>query len=396
MNTAIARGPARTRRSGGRLAAIDLPGLLRHVDYVLLAITLALLAYGATAVYYATSPSTYYLRQQLIYGGFGLVVMMVVSLVDYEHYRRWQWLLYGFTVFSIAAVFVIGPVTRGSRRWINLGIIPFQPSELAIVLLIVALGAFLVDRLDMPSAKRLTALTLALVVPPALMVFLQPDLGTATVLVVLCLALLFFYGTRWTHLVTIIGGFAVAIVLVLAVVPALGLRVLSQYQVDRLTVFLDPTHDTSSAGYNITESLIAVGSGGLTGRGNQSTQTSLQFLPEHHTDFIFAVAGERWGFMGASLLILLYALLIWRALRIAAISRDMYGSVMAGTIATVFLYQMLVNVGMTIGIMPVTGVPLPFISYGGAALTTSLMLIGLLESIHVRARHAMAVRDRVL
>jgi rod shape determining protein RodA len=380
---------------------MDLPRFARHLDYILLATVLGLVAYGATIVYLATnkdpiSTPTYYVRQQLIFACAGLVVMAAIALIDYERYRRWQWLLYGFTVFAIAAVFALGPVTRGSRRWIDLGIFPFQPSELAIVLLTVAFAAFLVDRLDSPAPRRMTLTVLLLTAVPAGMVFLQPDLGTATTLTVVGLAVLFFFGTRWTHFAVIIGGFAAVVVLVLAVMPAMGMHVVKPYQIDRLTVFLDPTHDTSAAGYNITQSLIAVGSGGLAGRGSQATQTALQFLPEHHTDFIFAVAGERWGFMGTGTLILLYALLVWRALRITAISRDMYGSVMAGAIATVFLYEVLVNVGMTLGIMPVTGIPLPFVSYGGAAMVTNLMLVGLLQSIHVRARDAMAVRDRVL
>jgi rod shape determining protein RodA len=374
---------------------------IRHVDYILLATVLALVALGSAIVYLATnkdpiSTPTYYLRQQLIFACVGLVIMAAIALIDYERFRRWQWVLYGFAVFTIAAVFVLGPVTRGSRRWIDLGIIPFQPSELAIVLITIALAAFLVDRLDSPAPRRMTLTVLILTAVPALMVFLQPDLGTATTLVMVGLAALFFFGARWTHFAVIVAAFAAVVVIVLAVMPAFGLNVVKPYQLDRLTVFLDPTHDTSAAGYNITQSLIAVGSGGLTGRGTQATQTALQFLPEHHTDFIFAVVGERWGFMGAGALIVLYALLVWRALRITAISRDMFGSVMAGAIATVFLYEVLVNVGMTLGIMPVTGIPLPLVSYGGAAMVTNLMLVGLLQSIHVRARDAIAVRDRVL
>lgn len=377
-----------------------MPRLLRHLDYILLLTVFGLVGFGSTIVYLATkdasSAPTYYLRQQLIFAGFGLLVMGGLALIDYEHYRRWQWVLYGFTVFAIGAVFALGPFIRGSRRWIDLGVVRFQPSELAIVLLVVALGAFLVDRLDSPAPRRMTLTVLVLTAVPAAMVFLQPDLGTATTLVIAGLAVLFFFGTRWTHFAVIIGAAAAVIVLVLAVMPAMGIHVVQSYQMDRLTVFMHPTHDTSAAGYNIQQSLIAVGSGGLGGRGGQATQTALQFLPEHHTDFIFAVVGERWGFLGAGTLMLLYALLIWRALRITAISRDMYGSVMAGAIATVFLYEMLVNVGMTLGIMPVTGIPLPFVSYGGAAMVTNLMLVGLLQSIHVRARDAIAVRDRVL
>ena len=379
---------------------MDARRFLRHLDYLLLAVALALVAYGAVIIYLATRDDplptpTYYLRYQLIFAGIGLVAGAVVTLIDYEHYRRWQWLLYGFAVFSIAAVFALATVTRGSRRWIDLGFINFQPSELAIWIVAVALGAFLVDRLDSLGSRRLTLVAVAYVALPVLLVFLQPDLGTASVLLALGLGLLLFFGTRWTHFVAVGAGLACVATLVLAVLPAAGLRVVKPYQLERLTVFLDPGHDSTTAGYNLAQSLIAVGSGGLTGRGAMATQTQLQFLPEHHTDFIFAVIGERWGFLGAAGLIVLYALLIWRALRIATMARDMYGSVVAGGIATAFLFQVLVNVGMTLGIMPVTGIPLPFISYGGAALITNLMLVGLLESIHIRASDALAARERV-
>jgi len=167
-----------------------------------------------------------------------------------------------------------------------------------------------------------------------------------------------------------------------------GIRIVHSYQMQRLFVFLHPGHDPQSTGYNLTQSLIAVGSGAFSGRGNQATQTVLDFLPEHHTDFIFAVIGERYGFVGAAVLLALFVVLIWRALRIATISRDLYGSMIAGCIAAIFLFEVFVNIGMTIGIMPITGIPLPFVSYGGAALITDLMLVGLLESVHLRGRLA--------
>lgn len=373
---------------------------LRHLDYVLFAIVVALVSYGVVIIYLATKSDplltpTYYLRLQLQYAAIGFVALVLLTLVDYERFRRWQWPLYAFTVVSIAAVFLLAEVTRGSRRWIDIGFVNFQPSQLAIVLLTLGLGAFLANNLDSLGSPRPTVVTMAAVLLPAIMVFREPDLGTATVLVMLGLGLLFFFGTRWTHLAAIGLALVAVVAGVLGVLPACGVKVVEPYQLDRLTVFLDPSHDTSAAGYNVRQSLIAIGSGGLAGRGDLATQTQLQFLPEHHTDFIFAVAGERWGFLGTAGLIALQGLLIWRALRIAALARDMYGSIMAGGIATIFLYQILVNVGMTLGIMPVTGIPLPFVSYGGAALITSLMLVGVLESIHMRASDALAARERV-
>jgi rod shape determining protein RodA len=365
-------------------------GYLLHLDYILLAATLALLGYGAAMVYFATrhdltAQPTYYLRQQLLFGAVGLVVMLGISLIDYERYRRWQWVLYGFMVLSIAAVYAVGTVTRGSKRWIPTPFVNLQPSQLAVWILVVALSAFLVDRMELLGSRRMTGSALVYVLLPMALIFFQPDFGTSMVMLALGLAVLFFYGTPWTHFAALFGTAAVLAVAMLKVLPLFGLHLIHSYQMDRLLVFLHPGRDSSGAGYNVVQSVIAVGSGALRGRGNMATQTTLNFLPEHHTDFIFAVIGERYGFVGALILILLYAVFIWRAVRIATLSRDMYGSVMAGGIAAAFLFQIFVNIGMTIGIMPVTGIPLPFISYGGAALITFLMLVGLLEAIHLRA-----------
>jgi rod shape determining protein RodA len=376
---------------------MDLRTLLRRFDFILLAVTLGLMAYGVAMIYLATKDDplptpSYWAMRQVIYAAVGLVALIAIALIDYERFRRWQWILYAFTVFSIAAVYLLGPLTRGSRRWIPLGFFDFQPSELAIVLICLSLAAFLVDRLESVGSWRLTLLGLGYAMVPALLVFAQPDLGTATVIAVMGLGLLFFFGTKWQHFLAIGTAAVAGVAVILKVLPLMGLQLVHDYQLARLTVFLDKSADPTAAGYNVRQAMIAVGSGGMTGRGSLATQTQLAFLPEHHTDFIFAVVGERWGFLGAIALLVLYGLFLWRALRIAAIARDMYGSVMAGGIAVVILYQLLVNMGMSLGIMPVTGIPLPFISYGGAALITNLLLVGLLESIHFRGSEALAQR----
>ena len=224
----------------------------------------------------------------------------------------------------------------------------------------------------------------------------EPDFGSAMVIIVLTLAMLYFYGTSWTHFAVIVGSVAAVFTLAFAVLPKLGLHLISSYQIERLFVFLNAGRNPSGSGYNIIQSTIAVGSGMLTGRGNMATQTGLDFLPEHHTDFIFAVVSERYGFVGAVLLLALYALFIWRCLRIATLSRDMYGSILAGGIGATVLFQVFVNIGMTIGIMPVTGIPLPFVSYGGTAMISFLMLVGLLEAIHVRAGLTTSGRGRIV
>ena len=372
---------------------MDLRAYLRHLDYVLLAAAGGLLVFGVTMIYFATRHDTlttpfYYARNQIVFAAVGVAALFALSLVDYEHYRRWQWPLYGFVLLSIAAVFALGPVTRGSRRWISLSFVSFQPSELALVIVTVTLAAFLADRLPAIGQRRITLFALLYMAVPAALVFAQPDLGTAMVFLVITLTLLLFYGTSWTHFAALFAAAAAFALLVLKVLPMAGVRVVHSYQMERLFVFLHPGHNPQSSGYNLTQSLIAVGSGALRGRGDQATQTVLDFLPEHHTDFIFAVIGERYGFVGAAVLLGLFVIVIWRALRIATISRDLYGSMIAGCIAAIFLFEVFVNIGMTIGIMPITGIPLPFVSYGGAALITDLMLVGLLESIHLRGRLA--------
>jgi len=370
---------------------VDWRTYLRHLDYILLGATAGVVAYGVSMIYYATrndlsGQSLYFVRQQLVSVALGLVVAVVISLLDYEIYRRFQWVLYILAVVILLAVLPFGQVVNGARRWIDLGIIhSFQPSALAVLLLALSIGAYLADRMDLLGAKRVTIVALLMVAVPAFIVYREPDFGSAMVMVALTLAMLYFYGTPWTHFAVVGGSAAAALVVALKLLPMAGLHVIQQYQVDRLFVFLNAGQNANSSGYNIIQSMIAVGSGALTGRGDMATQTSLDFLPEHHTDFIFAVLSERNGFLGAVLLLALYGVVIWRCLRIATLSRDMYGSILAGGIGVMILFQVFVNIGMTIGIMPVTGIPLPFVSYGGTAMITFLMFVGLLQAIHLRA-----------
>jgi rod shape determining protein RodA len=369
---------------------VDLRSYFRHLDYILVAVTLGLVAYGATMVYFATrhditGDPVYYVRNQAIFAVIGLVVWFALTLVDYEHVRSWQWGMYAVAVLVVVVVYAF-PTIRGSHRWIPLPLFNLQASELALVILTLTLPAFLTDRLQLLGTWRVTILSFVYVGVPALIVFAQPDFGTSMVFGVLLVTALLFFGTPWTHFAALGGVLAVVLVGVFKVLPMAGLHLVKSYQIDRLLTFLHPANDPQGSGYNITQSLIAVGSGALHGRGNLATQTTLDFLPEHHTDFIFAVIGERYGFVGAALLLGLFVLLIWRALRIATLSRDMMGAMVAGSIAAMFVFEVFVNIGMTIGIMPITGIPLPFVSYGGSALITNLMMIGLLEGIHLRGR----------
>jgi rod shape determining protein RodA len=324
--------------------------------------------------------------RQTIYVVIGLVAMYLVARIDYSRFREVRVGIYTFLCTSIALVFVFGFAARGSRRAFDLPFFSFQPSELGKLLLVLALAGFVIDGARRGSARQRTVRYLCLGLAPAALVFLQPDLGTALVFGAITLAVMYVGCVPWTHL-AVIGAALIALVsAVLVIAPAIGAPVLKGYQQERLTSFLNPSEDPSDAGYQQNQAKIAIGSGKGAGRGDQATQTRLDFVPERHTDFIFAVIGERYGFMGAALVLSLYALLIWRALRIVTLSKNSYGTLVAGGIAAMLLFQVFVNVGMNLGIMPITGIPLPLMSYGGSSVLATFLAIGVLESIHMQAR----------
>jgi rod shape determining protein RodA len=368
-----------------RAAPAPRSGLLR-LDPVLL---LAVLGLGVCSVVAISETRADHLAsRQGVFFGVGLVLLILASQVDYSRLRELKWGIYGLLIGVIVAVLVLGGVTRGSRRAIQLGFIELQTSELGKVLLCLALAAFLVDRARLLRDRETTARTMLMALFPAALVLAQPDLGSAMVYVVIVLAVLFVAGTSWKHFTALFALMAAAITLSLVVLPKAGVEVLKPYQVERLTSFLHPSDDPRDAGYQQNQSVIAIGSGERTGRGEQSTQTTLSFLPEEHTDFIFAVVGERWGFVGAALVLSLYALLCWRALRILTMSKNLFGALIAGGVVAMVLFQVFINVGMNIGIMPITGIPLPLLSYGGSSVLATLLAVGLLQSIHVQARTA--------
>jgi rod shape determining protein RodA len=252
-----------------------------------------------------------------------------------------------------------------------------------------------VDRSRNLQQRETTALVMLLALVPAMFVIAQPDLGSGLVYIVIALAVLFVAGTSWRHFAGLFALGAVAITLVLVAAPAAGMQVLKPYQVDRLTAFLHPSANKGKEGYQQEQSLIAIGSGEKTGRGvANATQTRLNFLPEHHTDFIFAVVGETYGFAGGALILSLYALLIWRGLRILTLSKNLYGALIAGGITLMFLFQLFVNVGMCVGIMPITGVTAPLLSYGGSSMLATFLALGLLHSINAQARESLAAKGR--
>ena len=369
----------------------EAPGLLR-LDPLLLVAVIALIGLSCFVVGTATKDDipgqpAYYLTRQIVYACVGLVLLLAISQFDYSRLREWRIGLYAFLVGSILLTFAIGGAAKGSTRWIDLGFFQYQSSEMGKLLLIVALAGFLVERVRRLTERETTSRMMLLAVIPAMMVIAQPDLGSGLVYLAIVTSVMFVAGTKWTHFVAL-GTLAVtAVVIVLVAAPAVGVEVLKPYQVDRLTAFTNPTNDPREQGYQLKQSIAGIGAGQRTGRGaDGATQTQLDFVPEHHTDFIFSVVGESWGFVGCAIVLALYALILWRGLRILTMSKNLFGTLIAGGIVGMLLFQMFVNVGMTIGIMPITGIPLPLFSYGGSSVLMTFMAIGLLQAIHVQGK----------
>jgi rod shape determining protein RodA len=374
--------PASTRSEPALIAFV------RSLDWILLAAAAGLVGYGLWVVSGITrfdvpGDESYYVVRQGFAAALGVVGLVMVAVVPLDVWRRYWKLVYGATLALVFVVFVGAETIRGSKRWIDLGVIQFQPSELGKVLFVLALSGFVVGRVG-PTTKWRTILSvIGLGAVPILLVFMQPDLGTALVYGAALFAVLFFVGVRWRQLVVLLAVGIFAIAAVLWLLPSAGVQVLKPYQAARLT--LDPDADPGGISYNLNQSITAVGSGGVTGRGViQASQTRLDYLPEHATDFAFASLAEQRGFVGCAILLLLYLLVVWRGLRVITGASDLYGVVVAGGLVVAFLFQVFVNIGMTMGVAPVTGIPLPFVTVGGSSMVSNLILIGILQSIHAR------------
>jgi rod shape determining protein RodA len=369
---------------------VEVAALARRLDWILLGAVAALLAYGLWAISGITRSDipgdpSYYVIRQGVYAAVGAVGLVVTLLIDPDLYRRFKRLIYGGTLGIMLLVLLGGAVSRHSKRWLDLGFFRFQPSEFGKLLFILFLAGFLADRARRLGESRTVLQAIGYAAGPILLVFVQPDVGTAMVYAVALAAVLFVAGTRWTHLAALGTGALLLILSVLWFLPAAGIHVLKPYQQARLTHFTNPTADPSGATFNVAQSINAVGAGRFKGRGvANATQTNFHFLPEHATDFAFASLAEERGFLGVSILLLLYLLVVWRGLKIVAVARDAFSAIAAGGIVVAFLFQIFVNVGMSIGIAPVTGIPLPFVSVGGSAVIANLLAIGVLEAIHAR------------
>jgi rod shape determining protein RodA len=394
-------GSQRTGLRDRRAEGPALVGILRSLDWVLLAGVAGLVAVGLWGIAGVTrfdvpGNPTYYLDRQIVYAAVGGFALAVATFIDPDLYRRYWRAIFVGTVGLIAIVLVLGRAARGSTRWINVGFFTFQPSEFGKLLFVLALAGFIAERSRRLNEVGTTLRVIGLGLIPVVLVFAQPDLGTALVYLAALGAMLFVAGTPWKQLCAIALIGVLLAVGVLWAGPAVGVDFLKGYQKQRLTCFTHPsTCSAAAGGYNLQQSIAAVGAGQVGGRGVKgATQTRLDFLPEHHTDFVFASFSEQRGFIGASLLLGLYLLVLWRGLRVVTVARDLYSAVIAGGIVIALLFQLFVNVGMTMGIAPITGIPLPFVSVGGSSMIANLAAMGVLLAVYARGRSARPGRRR--
>ncbi|MCC3702288.1 peptidoglycan glycosyltransferase MrdB [Rouxiella badensis] len=350
-----------------------------HIDITMLLIVLALLVYSAFVIWSASGQDVGMMERKLAQIAGGLVIMLVLAQVPPRVYESWAPYLYIFCIFLLVLVDVFGQVSKGAQRWLDLGFVRFQPSELAKIAVPLMVARFINRDICPPSLKN-TAIALVLVFVPTLLVAAQPDLGTAILIAASGIFVLFLSGMSWKLI-------ACAAVLVAAFIPILWFFLMHDYQRDRVMMLLNPESDPLGAGYHIIQSKIAIGSGGFSGKGwLHGTQSQLEFLPERHTDFIFAVLAEELGLQGVLVLLALYLGLITRGLVIAAKAQTTFGRVMSGGLMLIFFVYVFVNIGMVSGIVPVVGVPLPLVSYGGSALIVLMAGFGIVMSIHTHRK----------
>jgi rod shape determining protein RodA len=432
---AVVTSSRTSTRSGSRRALItqERQSVWGRIDWVLLFAVAALAGMGTLLVWSATAhdeslthgePTVFAVRQ-LVNIGIGALLGLVVAATDYRWVRIWTPVFYIASIIGLVLVFVpgVGAEINGARAWVDLGGLSLQPAEFAKLAVIVSMALVVAEkaegrrtvsgrpeRLEPPdrpgrrddrrplSSGRLrdhdVLLLLAIAAVPAVLILLQPDLGTTLVMGATVFGVVALAGAPRRWLFGLIGG------VIATAVIGVQVGVLDQYQVDRFLAYIKPNLDPLGAGYNTQQARIAIGNGGLFGQGLfHGSQTQSGFVPEQHTDFVFTVVGEELGLVGATVVIALFTLLLWRALRIAREAEDMFGRLVAGGIVCWFAFQGFQNIGMCLGIMPVTGVPLPLVSYGGTSMFVTLMAVGLLQNIHLRTDHPLGlggvVRSRV-
>ncbi|WP_224745921.1 rod shape-determining protein RodA [Neiella litorisoli] len=350
-----------------------------HIDAYLLMLLLVLMAVGLMVIYSAGGQSMDLGTRQIIRLSVAVFVMLALAQINPENYRRWAYPIYVIGTLMLVAVLLVGVVGKGAQRWIDLGFMRFQPSEIMKLIVPIAAAHFLAsDALPARVGKVILAFVLILI--PTLLIARQPDLGTSLLIAASGVFVIFLAGVSWK----LIAAGAVALA---GFIPVLWFYLMRDYQRQRVLTLFDPERDPLGSGYHIIQSTIAIGSGGISGKGwLQGTQSQLEFLPERHTDFIFAVFSEEFGLTGVILLLLLYLLIVFRGLYIAANAQTTFGSLLAGSITLTFFVYVFVNIGMVSGILPVVGVPLPLVSYGGTSMVTLLAGFGILMGIHTHRR----------
>jgi rod shape determining protein RodA len=361
--------------------------LWARADPVLLVTTLLLMAIGALMIYSATKNNLalngddprYWLKRQAVFVILGLVIMVGVIALDYRRLEHVSTVLYVGTLFALLAVLGIGTSSQGAQRWFALGPLQLQPSEFATLVLIIAIATYCARRPDGLDFRDLVRMVM-LAALPILLVIKQPDLGTAIVMTVVLMVMLAVAGMPGRYLILLLVGAT----LVVFVAAEVGL--LQHYQIQRLTGFISPNGPGQTVHYNVSQAKNAIADGGIFGKGLfHGTSTNLSYVPEQQTDFIFSAVGEQLGFVGASVLLVLYVVLAWRILRTAQLARDMYGRLICAGVFALLVYSVFQNVGMNMGIMPVAGIPLPFLSYGGSSIIAFCIAIGLVTSVHIRS-----------
>ena len=356
--------------------------IFQNFDWTLMVLVLSICAIGILNIYSAGFTASerqfpFYLKQ-IQWIALGLIIMMVIFFIDYRLIMKGAYVIYGISVALLALVYIYGYTMHGSQRWLAFGGFVFQPSEVMKLTIIIALARYFDDhKSNEPYKLKELFVPFLIVIAPFLLILKQPDLGTALIIMIIFVSIIFFVGVNWkSFLIALAGG--------LILIP-IGWLFLKDYQKERLITFFNPENDPLGAGYHIIQSMIAVGSGGFFGKGFlNGSQTQLKFLPEQQTDFVFSVFAEEWGFIGGMVLIIMFISLILWGLKIALHARDLVGTIIAFGITALISWEIFINIGMVLGLLPVVGIPLPFLSYGGSAMVSLMAAMGLLMNINVR------------
>lgn len=354
-----------------------------YINWPMLAVIFLLCAAGVLNLYSASAfrigdgmALTPFYKKQIIWGGISLGALVLTMVFDYRHLKTTSWVIYILTLVSLVVVLFWGRSIYGAQRWLDLGVFSVQPSEVAKIGVLL-MGAVCLSKIKSPLGFRDLVKVLAIAIAPAYLITRQPDLGSALLLIALIAGMIVYLGVK--------KNIAKLLVISLPLLAPLGWSCLKDYQKTRILTFIDPGHDPLGAGYHVIQSQIAIGSGGFWGKGfMEGTQSQLRFLPEKHTDFAFSVFGEEWGFIGAVVLLFLFCVFLYQIFMCSQEAKDKFGSLLCVGVFFYFFWQVLINIGMVLGLMPVVGIPLPFISYGGTSMLVNFVMIGLVLNVSMR------------